>query len=430
MQSENLEVFEVRFKNREGKWVTKHVQNISDHWGPTLTVAQDNHNITSLDEIQNLEYVAPYIKEFTLGYNRLKHIDLSRFSRLRKIHLDANKIKKIIGLDKIYDLEEIYLNFNSLKSIENLSHLKKLRKLVLKNNKISKIEGIKDLKNLKELDLSNNQISKIEGLVGLANLEKLNLSNNQISKIEGLDGLKNLKDLNLRNNNISKIKNIDSLVNLRRLFLKNNPVLRISGLSHSGKLKSLDLGGTKIKSLEGIEDAHNLTYLFISDSNVSSLEPLKNLKKISTLIIRENPVRSLYGFTPDMSHSYGLGIDPENLCPTGARLYKEATERKELGLFHGDDIRHVLEFYNRSVTDLALQHANQSDKSNQLLPLTATEIERLIHEASQKERMILEDAIDKNLLPPDDSILSQITAKFSIKVKISKGKNKNLKIFF
>lgn len=57
-------------------------------------------------------------------------------------------------------------------------------------------------------------------------------------------------------------------------------------------------------------------------------------------------------------------------------------------------------------------------------PLTTHETERLIHEASQKERSVLENAVEKNLLSKDNPVLSQITARFSVDLS---GKN-DLKI--
>jgi hypothetical protein len=122
-----------------------------------------------------------------------------------------------------------------------------------------------------------------------------------------------------------------------------------------------------------------------------------------------------------MARNFDLGINPENLCPTGARLYKEAKARIAVRFLSPSDLRPLLRFYLRSVTDLSIQHINQSGQS---LPLTLNEIERLIHEATQKERMILEDAVDKKILPSDDYILSQIIARFSVKI----ARSKNLKI--
>jgi len=59
-----------------------------------------------------------------------------------------------------------------------------------------------------------------------------------------------------------------------------------------------------------------------------------------------------------------------------------------------------------------------------LFPSLKVPNEIIEYEATQKERMILEDAVDKNLLSRSDPILSQITARFSVKNK----KYKNLKI--
>ena len=67
-----------------------------------------------------------------------------------------------------------------IRALENLEKCTKLKKLLLRRNVIKKIENISHLTQLVELELYDNQLKKIEGLETLVNLDTLDLSYNLI----------------------------------------------------------------------------------------------------------------------------------------------------------------------------------------------------------------------------------------------------------
>ena len=91
------------------------------------------------------------------------------------------------------DDEEIQYIGERIRAIENLEKCTKLKRLLLRRNVIKKIENISHLTQLKELELYDNQLKKIEGLETLENLDTLDLSYNLIKKVEGLENLKILE---------------------------------------------------------------------------------------------------------------------------------------------------------------------------------------------------------------------------------------------
>ncbi|MBA7568843.1 hypothetical protein ES708_10579 [subsurface metagenome] len=439
-----LDHYEVRFKNSAGKWISRQIEDINGiRGGPQLHLTFRPGDIRSLDDIENLQDVAPYLKSFSITAIPSKTINIGKFYRLRGLKLGGAFLEKIEGLKKLSYLKSLTLRSEKIEFMDDLKVLKNLETLNLSNNNISKIEGLKGLKDLRKVDLSKNQISKIEGLDGLENLENLNLSKNHISKIDGLNGLKKLKQLLMSHNQISKLENlsrledlyelglshnqISKLENLRKLEslqtigLNFNTISKIEGLNGLKNMQSVHLSNTKIKSIAGIERIPNLYLIDLSNTDVSSLEPLLKCKKISAIRAEGCPIRSLHGIHNDSDQLRNLIISSENLCPTGAQLYKTAVSRHTSS--RNFDIREIpalLEFYRRSTADLALQHANHSTAQ----PLTTPETERLIHEATQKDRKILENAVDNEILSQDDPILSQITARFSIDI----SSNPKLKI--
>ncbi len=421
---ERWEIGEIQFKNRYGKMITRPIEGSYEE--PTLDLDSSNlYRINSFDDLPNFNVIAPYLTEFSIRSPIKEKIDLRIFKNIQKLslHLPAREIE---GIDTLKHLRYLDLSYTHVKVIEGLQNLKKLRRLNLSHANLNKIPVLEILNKLETLDLSHNQISKIEGLDGLENLRELNLSNNNISKIEGLDGFKDIYGIYLSNNNISKIENLTKMQTLQKIRLNSNPISKIEGLDGMKKLDSISLSDTKIKSIDGIASLPDLYSVDISNTAVSSLEPLKKYKKIAYIYAKNCPIRSLHGIINDSDQLRKLIISPENLCPTGAQLYKIAISGStSVRNFDINEIPPLLEFYRRSTTALALQYIKQfksnpeltnSINSPPLPPLNLLEIERLIHEATQKERQILENAVEIENLPPNDSVLSKITARFSIDI--------------
>ena len=236
-----------------------------------------------------------------------------------------------------------------------------------------------------------------------------------------MDDIKNLNEVAPNLNHFIaysiplKTVNLENFWNLWELRLSGAFLTKIVGLENLKKLNSITLSNTKINSLAGIENLTNIDFIDITNTDVSSLEPLKKLKKIGYIHAKNCPIRSLHGITTNPKYICELLIDPENLCPTGAQLYKMAISGSTFPPYI--EFRTLFKFYHRSTTDLALQYITQrTNPKLELESLTNFEVERLIHEATHKERMILENALDNEFLPPNDPILSKITARFSVNI--------------
>ncbi|QEE15420.1 leucine-rich repeat domain-containing protein [Promethearchaeum syntrophicum] len=424
----SLKHYEVRFKNLDGKMITRQIRHIDGYEngsGPVLNLSSvGDEQVSSFDDIPHFYEIAPYLREFSILSPLSGKINLGIFKKIHKLSFHSSRCE-IEGLGDLNNLEYLDLSYTRFKKIEGLDRLKKLRRLNLSNANLNKIPILGDLKKLDRLDLSHNQIAKIEGLDDLDNLEMLDLSRNKISNIDGLNGLKILKSLNLSHNQILKIEGINVLKKLKFLYFSHNQISIIENVNGINNLSKISFSDSKLKSIAGIKNLPNLNSLNITNTNVSSLEPLLKCKKISSILAENCPIRSLHGIKNDSDQLQYLLISPENLCPTGSQLYK-ATISNNSSIRNLDihEITALLEFYRRSVTDLALQHAHHYTQQ----PLTEHESERLIHEATQKERKILEDAVTINLLPNNDVILSNITERFSVYIKNGESTEKNFRI--
>ena len=158
---------------------------------------------------------------------------------LKILHLSANHIKRIEGLEKCPELIELVLDTNKITRIEGLEGCPKLRILNFWENDIEKIEGLENLHSLKELILGYNSIAKIEGLENCQNLRHLDLQYNQIKYIEGLENCLKLHALSLRGNPIVREDERyagDPQLAVRYSRRKKNPWLKV----WSDKNKKLD----------------------------------------------------------------------------------------------------------------------------------------------------------------------------------------------
>uniref|UniRef100_A0A7N8X4F2 Dynein regulatory complex subunit 3 n=1 Tax=Mastacembelus armatus TaxID=205130 RepID=A0A7N8X4F2_9TELE len=129
-----------------------------------------------------------------------------------------------IHFNQVYNLR---LGYRNILEIDCLWEFTSLARLHLNNNRIEKIVGLEGLINLTWLDLSFNRINKIEGLQSLLKLEVLNLNNNKISVIENMDTLQKLTHFCIANNHIGQLDNVLYLRTFKNLFTLNlfgNPV--------------------------------------------------------------------------------------------------------------------------------------------------------------------------------------------------------------
>eukprot|EP00466_Bigelowiella_natans_P000244 jgi/Bigna1/66183/fgenesh1_pg.1_\ len=172
------------------------------------------------------------------GVKKLGIIDAKRFSNLRILNLDKNRISELIHFHPLPSLSILRLNDNRIVSIPMskknpdiglLAELfPKLEVLELGHNRISSISNVRlsGLHNLKVLSLDSNDIVVVEGLNDLVKLQQIILSDNKIKRIDrkSFRGLTHLRGIQLDGNSLRSLLNIGPLPNLRTLFASFNRI--------------------------------------------------------------------------------------------------------------------------------------------------------------------------------------------------------------
>ncbi|XP_075070183.1 leucine-rich repeat-containing protein 72 isoform X2 [Mixophyes fleayi] len=109
------------------------------------------------------------VSELYLGRQGLKEVsDLTRFSMLKYLWLNHNKITRIHFLWNNFRLSELYLNNNGLCDITGcLKHLTSLHTLMLHDNHLAKlqttVQELKGMSNLRILNLFHNPLDQDPG---------------------------------------------------------------------------------------------------------------------------------------------------------------------------------------------------------------------------------------------------------------------------
>ncbi|XP_077292848.1 uncharacterized protein LOC143915901 [Arctopsyche grandis] len=250
-------------------------------------------NHRRMRKIQDLEPLTK-LERLCLRWNLIKKIEnLNTLTTLVELEFYDNQITCIENLDCLVNLEILDLSFNRISEIKGLDKLLGLKKLYLNSNKISNIKNIDHLTNLELLELGDNRIREIKNLDGLVNLKQLFLGKNKIEKIQNLDKLVNLDCLSLQNNRLIKIENLDKLIKLDQLYLSENQITVIENLSKNTLVTTLDLALNKIAKINNVSHMEILEEFWINDnliSDWSSIDYLKNNKKIATVYLNKNPI--------------------------------------------------------------------------------------------------------------------------------------------
>lgn len=130
---------------------------------------------------------------------------LRYLSKLYKLQVPSNKLKKLRNLEGCNSLSVINLHDNQLtdQALSPLFQIHNLTSLDLSQNLISSMIFLKDLINLESLNLANNKISEIPLLPPIS-LKHLDLSGNPIKKLENLQNFPNLLTLKIDSEMLSQ----------------------------------------------------------------------------------------------------------------------------------------------------------------------------------------------------------------------------------
>jgi len=189
--------------------------------------------------------LAEDITQIELGDNRMTSIpvELTKFKNLRKLNLQANRLKGPLD--------------------ETICLLTSLTNLGFHGNQIESLpDSIGNLTNLKKLMISCNSLKSIPSSIGqLINLESLNLDLNQIISIPSTIGqLTKLTRLDLSSNKLTSLPpEINQLVLVEYFFIQENELTELPDLSNLTKLNLLNVSKNKLKEIpESLKKINNL----------------------------------------------------------------------------------------------------------------------------------------------------------------------------
>ncbi|SOV19082.1 leucine-rich repeat protein [Plasmodium gaboni] len=163
-----------------------------------------------------------------------KYINLNifeYFKNLKELYLVKNNITDITPLFNCINLTILFLQINKIKSILGIEKLRYLEKLNLFNNELNEqFINIEHNKYLVHIDLSDNQIESIDFFYNTNIFLYINLANNSIRNIEPLKNNFHLEYLNISGNKIEKFEDIQVLHKLKKIkelylnsiYYKNN----------------------------------------------------------------------------------------------------------------------------------------------------------------------------------------------------------------
>ncbi|KAJ3267809.1 hypothetical protein HK104_005604 [Borealophlyctis nickersoniae] len=211
------------------------------------------HEVVSVDcsslSISHIEdiSIAVNLHKLNLAKNELKSAQalsgIQYNSELTWLHLGANKLESLQGLEKLTNLLVLNVSHNELNRISHhVSSCTKLKALILNHNKIARIENLSTLQELTTIVLSDNKLTQIDGVGGLQLLEKLSAAHNNIRSFPILTNPA-LRELRLNDNKIITIpESIRKLPSLEILDLGNNLISHLTDLSSlSGCMKLVNL---------------------------------------------------------------------------------------------------------------------------------------------------------------------------------------------
>ncbi|SBS89454.1 leucine-rich repeat protein (LRR5), partial [Plasmodium malariae] len=208
------------------------------------------------------------------------------FVNIKELYLVKNNITDITPLFKCTKLTVLFLQINKIRSILGIEKLRRLEKLSLFNNELTEqFIKIDENKNLEYIDLSDNNIENIDFFLNTKSFTHINLANNNIKSIHSLKNNFNLHYLNISGNKFEKFEDVEALhylKNIKELYLSsiyyNHE--RIGNNSRKLTVRDMDILRSiidfKINFVEEKYKKEKYYILFINNKNVSYInETLK-----------------------------------------------------------------------------------------------------------------------------------------------------------
>eukprot|EP00820_Chromera_velia_P023490 Cvel_32043.t1-p1 / transcript=Cvel_32043.t1 / gene=Cvel_32043 / organism=Chromera_velia_CCMP2878 / gene_product=Protein phosphatase 1 regulatory subunit 42, putative / transcript_product=Protein phosphatase 1 regulatory subunit 42, putative / location=Cvel_scaffold4892:291-1386(-) / protein_length=207 / sequence_SO=supercontig / SO=protein_coding / is_pseudo=false len=175
-------------------------------------------------------------EEGTQGTAREKERQLSK----THVQLSSRGLTSMVALRRFTNVKVLYLQNNKIAQMSSLSHLPLLTQICLQNNEITKIEGLQCQRDLRQLHLSENRITRLEGLEACAQLEELFIDNQK-------------QDDNNEEFSFSEDSILTVAFSLHTLHLEGAGVKSLFWLQHLIALQELDVSDNRIEELSAIE---------------------------------------------------------------------------------------------------------------------------------------------------------------------------------
>ncbi|KAJ0176900.1 hypothetical protein K1T71_006909 [Dendrolimus kikuchii] len=297
-----------------------------------INILDLSHNVLETISAAFIESVGPFLRQLILSYNRLTHIDGTRFGAIPNLEILDLQYNNISAMKKKYFADTTTVQIFDLSnnrlaqlSVEQFHNMRRLRQLHLNSNELRSLPR-DSFKNtiLEHLDLSNNQLtifpSSTLSQVGFT-LRRLELAFNRLEYLDAamFHSIAFLQELSLARNALTVLPDntFAGLSHLRRLDLSYNiiktnfkelfhnlPRLRYLSLAGCGlktmpnlllaNLTELDLSGNYIASYRDtdVRRLANLRVLDLAGNKFTSLQPAMwvGMRRLTSLDVSHNPV--------------------------------------------------------------------------------------------------------------------------------------------
>jgi Leucine-rich repeat (LRR) protein len=334
----------------------------------SITITRNHQLIT----LQGIPSTLPALERLSLTDNLLSSFQFlpKSLPNLEKIDVASNPFQILDGFpSNASKIIELRFEYSQLQSFEGLpANLPNLKFIYFQEAQVHNFMGLpQDLPNLTILHGADNRISSFKGLpVNLPNAHTLVLTGNLFRNLEYFPIiLPKLKMLYLENNELESLEGIpNKLPAIQEIFVEGNPIRSLSYISRS--------------VLPAI--AKNIYRFSPQNPNFNSELNITNCLKRDVLDL------------------VGKCISTES----GLDLVHKSSQH-EFIRFNADALDELYEYFRITPLQLAQQYIKGES-------LTKLEIQRLSHEASPRERYLLENA----KFPADNPVIAAISARLHV----------------
>lgn len=187
----------------------------------------------SYTNVKNLEFICEMTRLETLcadGLGLTSIRELDKFSTLKVISLNENKLENLKGLEYCIGLECVFAENNQLQSLDGLENTTRLFVTYLNGNQLDENDFeclSKSAETLRQVHMDDNCAKSIQFLDGCMYLEKLSANHNQIEDANVISKLAGLKKLSLEGNKLTQFPDIKACTELKFIDVSHNQIQEV-----------------------------------------------------------------------------------------------------------------------------------------------------------------------------------------------------------